>query len=182
MNNKKFTITFSLVLIAVALIVSNTAFTKNLTLADSTFTTVKLKDNRANRPVFTPTISTDFQSFMLKISAVKPGTSLNKQGNKNNKSILGLVNDVAKPLDNVKIFPNPVSDHLNLSFTLSKENVVIVKVLDVLGNEVATLLSQKLAAGEQSNSFALGSKLNSGLYFVRVIAGSDSVIKRISVL
>src|SRR6478672_2698524 len=128
MNNKKFTITFSLVLIAIVMVVSISAFSKNLTLADSTTTVLKLKDNRVNRPVFSPSISTDFQSFMLKISAVKPGTTLTKQ-NKVNKSILGLVNESTKPLDNVKIFPNPVADQLNLSYTLSKENFVTIKVL-----------------------------------------------------
>lgn len=182
MNNKNFTYTFCFVLIAVSLIVNLNTFATKLSLTDSTKTILKFKDNRPNRPIFNPEISTDFQSFMLKISAVKPGTTINKNSGKNTKSILGFTNEVPKPLDNVKIYPNPVSDQLNLSYTLSKENLVTIKVLDVLGNEVATLLSQKLAAGEQSNSFNLNSKLSSGLYFVRVIAGSESVIKRISVL
>jgi hypothetical protein len=54
--------------------------------------------------------------------------------------------------------------------------------MDVLGNEVAVLMSQKLDAGNQNNRFFIETKLNSGFYFVRIVAGSDSIIKRISVL
>ena len=54
--------------------------------------------------------------------------------------------------------------------------------MDVLGNEILTLLSEHISAGEQTNSFNIASKLSSGFYFVRIVAGSESVIKRISIL
>lgn len=147
---------------------------------DSTKTILKLKDNRPNRPVFTPHISNDFESFMIKVSAVKASTSLTKSTTSKTLSSNNI--DTQKPIDNVKIYPNPTANQINLSYTLSKEYLVTIKVLDVLGNEVLTLLSQKVGAGEQTNSFTLGSKISSGLYFVRLAAGSESVIKRISVL
>jgi hypothetical protein len=54
--------------------------------------------------------------------------------------------------------------------------------MDVLGNEISTLLSQRLQAGEQLNSFPIASSLNSGYYFIRVIVGNETIVKRISVL
>jgi hypothetical protein len=55
--------------------------------------------------------------------------------------------------------------------------------MDILGNEITTLLSQRLSAGEQSNSFPISSSLSSGYYFIRfMVAGGQPVIKRISVL
>src|SRR5690606_14090911 len=45
-----------------------------------------------------------------------------------------------KTLSNVKIYPNPVSEQLNLSFRLSKETGVSIKIMDALGNEINTLL------------------------------------------
>lgn len=87
-----------------------------------------------------------------------------------------------KALSNVKVFPNPVEDQINISYSLSKDANVTVKVMDVLGNEIATLLSQRLPAGEQNHSFAITTKLNSGYYFIRVIAGNETIIKRVSVL
>ncbi|MRX45866.1 T9SS type A sorting domain-containing protein [Pedobacter puniceum] len=151
-------------------------------IIDTTKTTIKLKDSRPNRPIFLPPVAADFQSFMIKVSAIKSINTSNKNLTlKSNKSINTNL-DAQKPLDNVRIYPNPISTQINIAYTLSKENQVTVKILDVLGNEVVTLLSQKVAAGEQINSFNLNTKLSSGLYFVRVVAGSESVIKRISVL
>jgi phosphoribosylcarboxyaminoimidazole (NCAIR) mutase len=46
---------------------------------------------------------------------------------------------------------------------------------------VSTLLSRKLPAGEQNATFTIGESLNSGLYFIRFIAGNETVIKRISI-
>lgn len=149
--------------------------------------TIYLKDNRPNRPKFdAKIINKDFESFMLKISAVRASSpALTKNvstvsATKTNSNVLESQNQ--KPIDNVKIYPNPVSTQINLSYTLAKDNIVTVKILDVLGNEVATLLSQKVTAGEQTNTFNLTTKLNSGLYFVRIVSGSESIIKRISVL
>ncbi|MFD2164491.1 T9SS type A sorting domain-containing protein [Paradesertivirga mongoliensis] len=88
----------------------------------------------------------------------------------------------SKILSNVKIYPNPVADHLNLSYFVNKDSNVIIKIMDILGNEVTTLLSQRLAAGEQINSFPISSSLNSGYYFVRIIVGGETIVKRISVL
>ncbi|MEH6308178.1 T9SS type A sorting domain-containing protein [Olivibacter sp. CPCC 100613] len=87
-----------------------------------------------------------------------------------------------KVLSNVKVFPNQISDQLSLSFKLNKDSNVSIKVMDALGNEVTTLLSQRLSAGEQNNTFNLGNKLNQGFYFIRVVAGAETIVKRIEVL
>lgn len=165
-------------------VTSENAFSIAPILKDST-KTVYLKDSRPNRPKFDmKIINKDFESFMLKMSAVKTSPfSTNKSTTPSaSKTNVSLDNQNQKPIDNVKIYPNPVSTQINLSYTLAKENMVTIKILDVLGNEVATLLSQKVSAGDQINTFNLTTKLNSGLYFVRIVTGTESIIKRISVL
>ncbi|EOR95682.1 hypothetical protein ADIARSV_0995 [Arcticibacter svalbardensis MN12-7] len=87
-----------------------------------------------------------------------------------------------KVLNNVKVYPNPAEDQITISYTLTKESTVTIKIMDVLGNEIATLLSQRLPSGEQNNSFNIASRLNSGYYFIRLLAGNETVIKRISIL
>ncbi len=87
-----------------------------------------------------------------------------------------------KLISNVKIFPNPVADQINLSFRLDKASEVSIKVMDALGNEVMTLLNQQLDAGNQSHVFETHNKLSKGYYFIRVAAGTETVVKRISVL
>jgi len=87
-----------------------------------------------------------------------------------------------KLLTDVQVYPNPITDQINVKYALSRDAIVTVKIMDVLGNDVATLLSQRIASGEQSFSYPLNNKLSRGFYFIRVVAGTESVIKRISVL
>ncbi|WP_428330181.1 T9SS type A sorting domain-containing protein [Mucilaginibacter sp.] len=92
---------------------------------------------------------------------------------------------VAKPddklLNNVQVYPNPVTDQINLKYDLSRYSNVNIKIMDVLGNDIITLFSQRVEPGEKTFSYPLNNKLNRGFYFVRVVAGTESVIKRISV-
>ncbi len=90
--------------------------------------------------------------------------------------------DNDKLLSNVKVFPNPVAESINLSFRLGKQSSVSIKVMDALGNEVMTLLHQDLDEGNQSHAFETNNKLTNGFYFIRVSAGTETVVKRISVL
>ncbi len=87
-----------------------------------------------------------------------------------------------KLLSSVKVFPNPIVDQISLSYRLGKQSSVSIKVMDALGNEVMTLLNQELDAGPQSHVFETSNKLTNGFYFIRVSAGTETVVKRISVL
>lgn len=87
-----------------------------------------------------------------------------------------------KLLTIVKIYPNPVEDQLNIILSLNKDTLVTIKIIDLLGNEVVTLANERLNSGEQTKSFNIPSRLNAGIYFLRVIAGAEYQIKRISVL
>ena len=87
-----------------------------------------------------------------------------------------------KLLTNVQVYPNPVTDQINIKYTISRNAYVNVKIMDVLGNDVVTLLSQRVDLGEQNINYNISSKLSRGFYFLRIIVGTESVNKRISVL
>ncbi len=88
-----------------------------------------------------------------------------------------------KLLTIVKIYPNPVEDQLNIILSIGKDGTqTTIKIIDLLGNEVVTLANERLNAGEQTKTFAIPSRLNAGIYFLRVVAGTESQVKRISVL
>jgi hypothetical protein len=87
-----------------------------------------------------------------------------------------------KLLSNVEVYPNPITDQINLKYIVSRNSNVTIKMVDVLGNDIITLFSQRVDPGEKVFNYPLNSKLNRGFYFIRVIAGTESVIKRISVL
>jgi Secretion system C-terminal sorting domain len=88
-----------------------------------------------------------------------------------------------KLLSILKIYPNPVEDQLNIILAIGKDGTqTTIKIIDLLGNEVATLLNERLNAGEHAKNFVVPNRINPGIYFLRVIAGSESQVKRISVL
>lgn len=95
---------------------------------------------------------------------------------------------VARPddklLSNVQVYPNPVgvSDVLNLKYTVSRGAFVNIKIMDVLGNDVVNLFSQRVDIGEQTITYPINSKLSRGFYFLRINVGTESINKRISVL
>ncbi|MDB5109071.1 MAG: hypothetical protein JWR67_185, partial [Mucilaginibacter sp.] len=93
---------------------------------------------------------------------------------------------VARPddklLSNVEVYPNPITDQINLKYIISRNSNVSIKMMDVLGNNIITLFSQRVEPGEQTFSYALNNKLSRGFYFIRVVAGTEFVIRRISVL
>ena len=95
--------------------------------------------------------------------------------------------NMAKPADDhllnsVQITPNPVTDQITLKYFVSRNTNVTIKIMDVLGNNRLTLFSQRVDPGEQKFTYNLNKQLTSGFYFVRVVVGTESVIKRISVL
>jgi len=88
----------------------------------------------------------------------------------------------AKVITNVQVYPNPISDQINLRYNVAKNSNVTIKIMDILGNDIMTLFSQRVDSGEQKFTFNINSKLPSGFYFVRLVIGSESVYKRIAIL
>ncbi|NOX18076.1 MAG: T9SS type A sorting domain-containing protein [Chlorobi bacterium] len=85
-------------------------------------------------------------------------------------------------------YPNPFSKSSGgnsatvIKFSIPNAgNVVSLKVYDVLGNEVATLVNKKLSAGEYEVKFD-GSGLPSGVYYYRLQAGNFAETKKMIIL
>ncbi|GEM69896.1 hypothetical protein SMI01S_35020 [Sphingobacterium mizutaii NBRC 14946 = DSM 11724] len=89
--------------------------------------------------------------------------------------------DNDKLINNVKVFYNPISEQISVTFKLAKVNNITIKVMDALGNEVLSLHNGSLDAGMQNLSFDTQQKLSEGFYFVRVSGGSETIVKRISI-
>ncbi|MEK9138396.1 MAG: T9SS type A sorting domain-containing protein, partial [Bacteroidota bacterium] len=69
-------------------------------------------------------------------------------------------------------YPNPFNPSTTISFTIPHSSFITLKVFDVLGREVATLVNEELRAGRYERTFD-GSGLASGVYLLRLQAGSS---------
>ena len=78
-------------------------------------------------------------------------------------------------------YPNPFNPKTIINYQLSMFNFVSIKVYDVLGNEVASLVNGKQNAGYYSVEFD-GSGFASGVYFYKLEAGEFSETKRMVIL
>ncbi|HMI03403.1 MAG TPA: T9SS type A sorting domain-containing protein [Pedobacter sp.] len=87
-----------------------------------------------------------------------------------------------KILTVLKVYPNPVDDQINLILRIDRESNLFVKVMDLLGNEVVTLSNERIQPGEQTKNYTIPNRLNTGIYFLKIVAGAETVVKRISVL
>ncbi len=78
-------------------------------------------------------------------------------------------------------YPNPFNLSTVIRFQLSVAGNALLKVYDVLGKEVATLVNETLKPGTYEATFD-GSQLPSGIYFAKLEAGSyKHIIKMLMV-
>ncbi|MBI4809843.1 MAG: T9SS type A sorting domain-containing protein, partial [Ignavibacteriales bacterium] len=78
-------------------------------------------------------------------------------------------------------YPNPFNPTTTIQFDIPKATYVTLKVYNLLGQEVATLVNEKREAGRYEVEFSAeggsasggnASTLSSGLYFYQIQAGS----------
>ncbi len=74
-------------------------------------------------------------------------------------------------------YPNPFNPSTAISYQLSAVSLVRLKVYDILGREVATLVNGRESAGMHTLRFD-GSGLASGVYFYRLTAGGMSQTRK----
>ncbi len=74
--------------------------------------------------------------------------------------------------------PNPFNPNTNFSFNLYKPTIVSLKIYDILGNEVATLVNEKKDAGNYFVQWN-AEKFPSGMYFYQLKSEEFSQTKKL---
>ena len=73
-------------------------------------------------------------------------------------------------------YPSPFNPSTNIKFRISETGIVSIKIFNVLGKEIRTLLEKNLPAGEHSVQWNgkddTENLLPGGVYFIQMIAGS----------
>ena len=123
------------------------------------------------------------------------GKSLSRKGTITGKTpnylkpedlLAGVENSWKEIPDNLMLYqnyPNPFNPSTVIRYELPSAGLVTLKVYDVMGRKVATLVDEFKEAGSYNSQFSiLNSQLPSGIYFYKIRAGSFSQTKKMIVM
>jgi hypothetical protein len=110
-----------------------------------------------------------------------------------NDGILGVKSDLGIPINFrlLQNYPNPFNPSTKIKYHIPELCCVTIKVYDVLGNEIATIVNEEKTAGTYKVEFDRASLLNSvsgkggyasGVYFYQLKAGSFVETKKMMVI
>jgi hypothetical protein len=98
-----------------------------------------------------------------------------------------IISDVHKDKENIHSFtliqnyPNPFNPITNIEYTIGKPGNVQIKVFDILGREIKTIVNEYKNAGNYTEIFN-ASNLSSGIYYCRLINGNNVMVKSMVLL
>ncbi|MCX6122767.1 MAG: T9SS type A sorting domain-containing protein [Ignavibacteriales bacterium] len=78
-------------------------------------------------------------------------------------------------------YPNPFNPSTTISFNLPCKSFVSLKIFDLIGREVATVVSEELSAGRYAKQW-IATGMPSGVYFYRLQTGSFTETKKLVLL
>jgi hypothetical protein len=80
----------------------------------------------------------------------------------------------------VNIYPNPVSESLNVRFFLMAETEVSIQLLDLNGKLIANFANFN-ANGEVNQLYLMPSNLSKGIYFLNITTNREKIVEKIFV-
>ncbi len=78
-------------------------------------------------------------------------------------------------------YPNPFNPSTTINYQIPENNFVTLRVYDILGKEIATLVNEEISAGYYQTTFD-ASRLAGGMYFYKLTAGKFSEVKKMMVV
>ncbi|RKY98676.1 MAG: hypothetical protein DRQ13_03285, partial [Ignavibacteriae bacterium] len=123
--------------------------------------------DRINTVNVMPSIDGNF-SFEL-LAGTKDGKVACFSGGVDTSTVLVLNEHTPADFKLFQNYPNPFNPSTNIKFKISESGFVSLKIYDILGNEIATLVSEEKPAGNYKVEFN-AAKLPSGVYFYRLQA------------
>jgi hypothetical protein len=79
-------------------------------------------------------------------------------------------------------YPNPFNPSTTIEFTIPTDGWAVLKVYDVIGREVATLVDGDLKAGVYQQAVFDASRFASGVYFARLQFGGKQQLRKMALM
>ena len=99
----------------------------------------------------------------------------------NSSNSLSSGNQIPKNYELAQNYPNPFNPVTKISFALPTQGFVSLKIYDITGREIKTLVNEIKQAGYYTVNFN-SSNLSSGVYFYRIQSGDFVQTKRMVLL
>jgi hypothetical protein len=99
--------------------------------------------------------------------------------------VLGVKGKPAPVVNTYKLeqnYPNPFNPTTQIKYSVAQTGFVTLKVYNVLGQQVSTLFSGVRKAGQDYTATFDGSRLSSGVYFYKLEAGNQMLVKKLMLL
>ncbi len=126
--------------------------------------------------------------FINLLPAMMSATVQNVFGTMGTHTLVNVVLDVASELPGIPVvydlaqnFPNPFNPSTSVQFSIPEAGMVSIKVFNLLGEEVATLLNEFKNAGNYNVNFN-AANLTSGVYIYKINAGNFSMSKKMMLM
>jgi hypothetical protein len=98
-----------------------------------------------------------------------------------NPLLVGLTSNVPKVFALEQNYPNPFNPSTIISYQVASLSNVSLKVYDLLGREIATLVNEMKSAGSYTATFN-AANMPSGVYYYKLKAGNYSSVKKLLLL
>ncbi|MFI5144637.1 MAG: T9SS type A sorting domain-containing protein, partial [Ignavibacteria bacterium] len=102
----------------------------------------------------------------------------------NNATLVGngkIFTEVPDKFELNQNYPNPFNPETKIIFTVPQQSKVVLKVYDILGKEVSTIVNETLLPGKYEKTFS-GLSFASGVYFYKMEAGEFTSVKKMVLL
>ena len=131
-----------------------------------------------------PAYGIDVYSFLASATNLFAGTNLGVYSRPLSEFTTAVKIDREKLPESFSLsqnYPNPFNPLTTISFDIPSRSFVSLKIFDILGREVSTIVSEELPAGSYSRQWN-AANMASGVYFYRVHAGTYLETKRLLLL
>jgi hypothetical protein len=108
-----------------------------------------------------PRTNDDFEGFAVDVKKEKPAAPVKYALDQN--------------------YPNPFNPATSISYSIPKDGNVTLKIFNIIGQEVKTLINKYQSAGEYKITFD-ASDLNSGVYFYSITSGEYNQVKKMMLI
>jgi hypothetical protein len=115
---------------------------------------------------------------------VGPNGLIMRTDNGGGVDISGINNEISNLPNNFSLsqnYPNPFNPGTKINYSISSRNHVSIRIYNILGKTVSTLVNETKEPGNYSNYFG-ASGLPSGIYFYRIEAGDFSETRKMILL